>query len=84
MCPAECAAGPQTGHCLSCVLSQMVVPAFPWSLELGQRRQEPGFIKDLLERQTNTVTDVVTVHPLQAAAGHPHSLPCLRLEGKIS
>lgn len=39
----------------------MVLPEFPWSLELGQHRQEPGFIKGLLEMQINTVTNVVSI-----------------------
>lgn len=65
MCPAECAAGPADWSlAVLCPVpdGEVVIPAFPWSLELGQHRQEPGFIKAWLERQTNTVMDAVTIH----------------------
>lgn len=71
MCPAECAAGPADWSLVvPCPVPdrEMVIPAFPWSLELGQHRQEPGFIKALLERQTNTVTDAVTIHCVSSSS----------------
>lgn len=71
MCPAECAAGPADWSLVvPCPVpdGEVVVPAFPGSLELGQHRQEPGFIKDLLERQTNSGTDAVTIRSASSSS----------------
>lgn len=64
VCPADCAAGPAGWSlALLCPLpdGEMVVPAFSWSLEFEQHRQELGFIKGLLEMQINTVMNVVAI-----------------------
>lgn len=73
MCPAGCAAGPADWSlAVLCPVpdGELVVLAFPWSLELGQHRQELCFIKDLLERQTNTVMDAVTIHCVSSWTSH--------------
>lgn len=77
VCPAECAAGP-VGWLLAfpCPVpdGEMVLPAFPWSLELGQRSQERRFIKGLLEMQINTVTNVVTLSCASSSNSYRASL----------
>lgn len=84
MCPAECAAGP-AGWLLAllCPLpdGEMVLPAFPWSLELGQHRQELGFVKGLLEMQINTVTNVVAISCASSSNSHRTSLSSSLPEG---
>lgn len=78
VCPAECAAGP-VGWSLAllCPLTdgEMVLPAFPWSLEFRQHRQELGFIKSLLEMQINTVTNANAISCALASNSHRMS-PC--------
>lgn len=60
---------------------EMVLPAFPWSLELGRHRQEPGFTKGLLEIQINTVTNAVTVNCVSSSNCHRTALSSSLPEG---
>lgn len=79
--------GQQTGHWLSYVLSQMgrwssQHSHSPWSLGSTGRSQTLSKTCWKGKQTLPRMQSLFTVHPLQAAVGHPHSLPCLRLEGK--